>query len=79
LGATIHITKDSLHLEAHTIAEISGIKTIETYQDHRMAMAFAPLALRFSIAIEDPMVVSKSYPEFYTHLETVGITATFSD
>ncbi|HNQ28357.1 MAG TPA: 3-phosphoshikimate 1-carboxyvinyltransferase, partial [Aquaticitalea sp.] len=43
-----------------------------TYQDHRMAMAFAPLALKMSIAIQDPDVVSKSYPGFWDHLQSVG-------
>lgn len=42
-------------------AEIS----IATYEDHRMAMAFAPMALTASITIEEPQVVSKSYPSFW--------------
>ncbi len=78
LGASITVTENSLHLKANNQAEISEIITIETYQDHRMAMAFAPLALRFPIAIKEPMVVSKSYPEFYTDLEKVGIITSFS-
>lgn len=45
-----------------------------TYHDHRMAMAFAPFALQGRIEIEDPMVVVKSYPEFYDDLSTLGIT-----
>lgn len=46
---------------------------IETYKDHRMAMAFAPAALQIgSIAIDDPMVVTKSYPRFWDHLKQVG-------
>lgn len=48
---------------------------IRTYDDHRMAMAFAPLACRFGkIIIEDPMVVSKSYPEFWTDLQKAGFS-----
>ncbi|MEM9545672.1 MAG: 3-phosphoshikimate 1-carboxyvinyltransferase [Bacteroidota bacterium] len=43
-----------------------------TYKDHRMAMAFAPLALLFPIEIEDHMVVTKSYPNFWKDLETLG-------
>lgn len=47
--------------------------TIDTYEDHRMAMAFAPLALIFdTIRINDPGVVDKSYPHFYTHLSSMG-------
>ncbi|WP_028298890.1 3-phosphoshikimate 1-carboxyvinyltransferase [Olivibacter sitiensis] len=49
--------------------------TVKTYEDHRMAMAFAPLALRFGqIAIEEPNVVGKSYPDFWKHLEKIGFT-----
>jgi 3-phosphoshikimate 1-carboxyvinyltransferase len=47
--------------------------TIKTYEDHRMAMAFAPLALIFKeLIIEEPEVVEKSYPLFWKHLEQVG-------
>jgi 3-phosphoshikimate 1-carboxyvinyltransferase len=46
---------------------------IATYHDHRMAMAFAPLAIKLgSIAIEDPGVVSKSYPGYWNDLEKAG-------
>ncbi|MEO6524007.1 MAG: 3-phosphoshikimate 1-carboxyvinyltransferase [Mucilaginibacter sp.] len=46
---------------------------IHTYEDHRMAMAFAPLALVVpQIEIEDPMVVEKSYPAFWKDLEKSG-------
>ncbi len=47
--------------------------TIHTYEDHRMAMAFAPLALVVpQVEIEDPLVVEKSYPAFWKDLEQVG-------
>ena len=49
-----------------------GSPKFETYKDHRMAMAFAPLALLHSIEIEKPMVVTKSYPAFYRDLESLG-------
>ncbi len=46
---------------------------IETYHDHRMAMAFAPIAmLRPEIKIADPMVVNKSYPNFWEQLKEMG-------
>lgn len=46
---------------------------ISTYHDHRMAMAFAPVALkRGEILIEDPLVVSKSYPGFWEDLQDAG-------
>jgi 3-phosphoshikimate 1-carboxyvinyltransferase len=41
---------------------------IKTYEDHRMAMAFAPAALRIPLEIEHPEVVSKSYPNFWQDL-----------
>jgi 3-phosphoshikimate 1-carboxyvinyltransferase len=47
--------------------------TISTYEDHRMAMAFAPLALKIaSLEIEEKQVVEKSYPYFWDDLEKAG-------
>lgn len=46
--------------------------TFETYKDHRMAMAFAPLALLNKIHIEAPGVVAKSYPNFWKDLKKIG-------
>ena len=43
-----------------------------TYEDHRMAMAFAPLAVLHPVIIEEPEVVSKSYPDFWVDLERLG-------
>lgn len=43
-----------------------------TYGDHRMAMAFAPLAMMAPVEIEHPAVVEKSYPKFWDHLKQVG-------
>ncbi len=45
---------------------------VETYNDHRMAMAFAPLACLFPIKIGDPSVVSKSFPTFWQELRILG-------
>jgi 3-phosphoshikimate 1-carboxyvinyltransferase len=70
LGATVTTTEDSISLEP-TTAIHSNIK-IETYNDHRMAMAFAPLALRVPITILDAAVVSKSYPNFWNDLKSIG-------
>ncbi len=54
---------------------LSGEVRIKTYQDHRMAMAFSPAAMkRQDIIIEDPGVVHKSYPGFWTDLESVGFS-----
>ncbi|MBJ6116852.1 3-phosphoshikimate 1-carboxyvinyltransferase [Pontibacter sp. BT310] len=46
--------------------------TFRTYQDHRMAMAFAPIALLEPVQIQEPSVVRKSYPRFWEDLEKVG-------
>ena len=53
-------------------AEFEKIPTFPTYEDHRMAMAFAPFALFDTIKIEDPSVVSKSYPQFWEDLKSLG-------
>ena len=45
---------------------------INTYHDHRMAMSFAPLALLGPIRIENPSVVEKSYPKFWSDLQEIG-------
>ncbi|WP_350356598.1 3-phosphoshikimate 1-carboxyvinyltransferase [Hymenobacter canadensis] len=50
---------------------VSG-QTVATYHDHRMAMAFAPLALLGPLTIEAPQVVRKSYPQFWSELEKAG-------
>jgi 3-phosphoshikimate 1-carboxyvinyltransferase len=71
LGATISVTNDSLHLT--TNSTIHSEVTIATYQDHRMAMAFAPLALKVPITIQNAEVVSKSYPTFWDDLKTIGM------
>lgn len=70
LGATISVTDDNLRLE--TSSEMNQNVTIKTYQDHRMAMSFAPLALKTSLIIEDAEVVSKSYPAFWDDLKSIG-------
>jgi len=70
LGAVITITDDSLTLEASEV--IKSDVVIQTYQDHRMAMAFAPLALKTSLIINEAEVVSKSYPGFWEDLRKIG-------
>ncbi|MCH3884194.1 3-phosphoshikimate 1-carboxyvinyltransferase [Tenacibaculum aquimarinum] len=71
LGATISVTNESLHLEASS--EIKENVAIKTYNDHRMAMAFAPLAFRTSIKILNAEVVSKSFQSFWKDMQQVGI------
>ena len=67
LGAPISVTDETL-----TLAASSAIKSdvaIDTYNDHRMAMAFGPLAIKTSLIINDAEVVSKSYPDFWRDLK----------
>ena len=71
LGAIIKVTGKSLHLHKRT-NPIHPNVLIETYHDHRMAMAFAPLALLVPIRIQDADVVSKSYPGFWEDLGRLG-------
>ncbi|WP_346862819.1 3-phosphoshikimate 1-carboxyvinyltransferase [uncultured Draconibacterium sp.] len=53
----------------------TGNPVINTYHDHRMALAFAPMALAgLALRIDDPMVVTKSYPGFYDDLKQVGFS-----
>jgi 3-phosphoshikimate 1-carboxyvinyltransferase len=70
LGASISVTDESLTLEPTT--NIISNQTIATYNDHRMAMALAPLALKTNINIENAEVVSKSYPDFWNDLKDLG-------
>ncbi|MGA9637059.1 3-phosphoshikimate 1-carboxyvinyltransferase [Flavobacterium sp.] len=74
LGADISVTNDSLTLVASDIIN-HNIK-IGTYNDHRMAMAFAPLALKVPIIIENAEVVSKSYPDFWVDMKKLGFNQT---
>lgn len=67
LGASIAVTDKSLTLKASQ--EIRKDVAIDTYNDHRMAMAFAPLALKQDLFINEAEVVSKSYPDFWNDLK----------
>ena len=66
----IEITDNSLHLENNS--KLKSSVSIDTYDDHRMAMSFAPLSLVNPIIINDPMVVTKSYNNFWNDLEKLG-------
>lgn len=70
LGANISVTNDSLTLGLSDT--INHNVKIATYNDHRMAMAFAPLATKVPIIIENAEVVSKSYPDFWDDLKELN-------
>lgn len=67
VGAIVEITKDSL--EIIDFEAINEIPQIETYNDHRMAMSFAPLCLLMDLEIKNPDVITKSYPDFWSDVE----------
>ncbi len=75
LGATCKTTNDSFTLKetpSKQFGDHSNSISISTYNDHRMAMAFAPLAVLFPIVIENEDVVEKSYPAFWKDLQKLG-------
>ncbi len=73
LGAEISVTNESLHLKK--ASKINKNIEIATYNGHRMAMAFAPLALKVPIKILEAEVVSKSYKNFWKDMLQIGITS----
>lgn len=69
LGGKVEITSDTLYLKQSK--KINENITISTYNDHRMAMAFAPLATKVALQINEANVVSKSYPTFWEDFKKV--------
>ena len=65
---------DSLYIKQNAINyQPSTISLFQTYNDHRLAMSLAPLALLFDdVMIENPDVVEKSYPHFWEDLKLAG-------
>ncbi|MFT6095299.1 MAG: 3-phosphoshikimate 1-carboxyvinyltransferase [Nonlabens sp.] len=72
----IKITDHSIELHFKTQTAFNQEVLVDTYQDHRMAMAFAPLCMKTAIVIKDAMVVTKSYKRFYQDLKEVNVTIT---
>ena len=71
LGSVLKITDRSLTLERPR--PLTSGALIDTYNDHRMAMAFAPLILKTNLFINDAEVVSKSFPDFWNNLRSLGL------
>ncbi|MCS7019292.1 MAG: 3-phosphoshikimate 1-carboxyvinyltransferase [Cytophagales bacterium] len=63
---------NTLYVHYQTKSLQAPAQPIHTYKDHRMAMAFAPLALLYPLQIEQPEVVEKSYPRYWEHLAAAG-------
>lgn len=73
LGYVVKSEQDSVLIWNGERCEPESNPVIATYEDHRMAMAFAPAILRMlSIQIADPQVVSKSYPGYWEDLKQAG-------
>ena len=74
-GAAVRITDESLHLQSFQGEwKKNDPVPIETYHDHRMAMAFAPLGVCCSLRILEADVVSKSYPDFWEDWKSLGLS-----
>jgi len=69
-GTHVTISNDSLNIG--NVKPLNNNVTVETYKDHRMAMAFAPLGLKTDFIINKAEVVSKSYPDFWKDLAQIG-------
>ncbi|MBA4746183.1 MAG: 3-phosphoshikimate 1-carboxyvinyltransferase [Muricauda sp.] len=69
-GATVDIDSESLTLQPQS--NLKSEVAVDTYNDHRMAMAFGPLSLKADFVVNDAEVVSKSYPDFWNDLKTLG-------
>ena len=69
LNAEVHISKEEIWIGS--ARKITRNISIDTYNDHRMAMAFAPLALKIPIIINDMEVVEKSFPDFWEQFESI--------
>lgn len=72
-GAKVKVTNENLQLFPPSTLTFN-VK-VATYNDHRMAMAFAPLALKVPLIIEDAEVVSKSYPGFWEDMGVLDFSA----
>ena len=72
-GAQVKITENSLELIS--IEKLNDGVIVETFQDHRMAMSFAPLVLRTNLSISESEVVVKSYPNFWKDISRLGIVS----
>ncbi|OUS09623.1 hypothetical protein A9Q93_13820 [Nonlabens dokdonensis] len=69
-------TNNSIHLHFKKESIFNNNVIVDTFQDHRMAMAFAPLVMKTSMIVKDAMVVTKSYKTYYEDLKKVNVSIT---
>ena len=75
LGYAVRSEQDSILLWEGERCPAESAPVIATYEDHRMAMAFAPACIALpQIRIDEPQVVSKSYPGYWEDLKQAGFT-----
>ena len=75
LGYVVRSERDSILYWDGERCPAHDLPVIRTYEDHRMAMAFAPACLAVpQVCIDQPQVVSKSYPAYWQHLRQAGFT-----
>jgi len=79
VGAQLLEDQNTWELKADVTPEAIDNLQIDTYGDHRMAMAFAPLVGLMDLKIEDPDVVVKSYPGFWKDLNQAGVSSEITD
>ena len=72
LGFVLQDRNDSELIWDGTRVEAQADAAIDTYEDHRMALAFAPVSMKHPITINNPQVVTKSYPHFWEDLRHAG-------
>jgi 3-phosphoshikimate 1-carboxyvinyltransferase len=75
IGADL-VEEDKAHWTLVPSSRLPEFASFETYEDHRMAMAFAPLATLLNIEIKNPNVVRKSYPNFWNDMISFGFPLT---
>ncbi|HNC63074.1 MAG TPA: hypothetical protein PK075_00370 [Chitinophagales bacterium] len=72
LAELVEIDNNTWELQ-NCMPQVYNDYAVQTYEDHRMAMAYAPLALKLGkIKIDEPEVVSKSYPNFWRDIQNIG-------
>ncbi|HEX6892438.1 MAG TPA: 3-phosphoshikimate 1-carboxyvinyltransferase, partial [Chryseolinea sp.] len=72
IGADL-IEHDSTRWSVSPTSKLPAAASFQTYKDHRMAMAFAPLSTLMDVQIENRDVVKKSYPNFWNDIESFGV------
>jgi 3-phosphoshikimate 1-carboxyvinyltransferase len=77
IGADLEDKGDGLFVIGTHRSHPHQMLSFDTYEDHRMAMALAPLALRSEVNIHEPSVVRKSYPGFWKDLNRMGFAVIF--